>query len=159
MFARSTLVRAAIATFRLQIASGVFVLTGPALACSQDRPPATPSDGPQTVTVATVASRPEDYVGKTFRITGTLENQGSNYFTDLRVVLRDAQGNAIRVRPWLPASLPPGPSRPPGSKTPATLSQFLGKKVELTSEVAQGQLPPRDEKVYFLDVKSARVVE
>jgi hypothetical protein len=159
MFARSTLVRVAIETFRVQAATGVFLLIGPTLACSQDRPPATPSEGPQTVTVATVSSRPEDYVGKTFRITGTLDNQGSNYFTDLRVVLRDAQGNAIRVRPWLPASLPPGPSRPTGTKTPATLSQFLGKKVELTSEVAQGQLPPRDEKIYFLDVKSAKVVE
>ncbi len=143
---------------RVPIAAGALLLGGPALACTQDRPPATPSDGPQAVSVASVSAHPEDYVGKAIRVTGTLENQGSNYFTDLRVVLRDAQGSTIRVRPWLPTSLPPGPSRP-ATKAPATLSQFLGKKVELTSEVARGQLPPKEEQVYFLQVKSARVLE
>jgi hypothetical protein len=151
-------VKVAFETFRVPIAAGAFLLSGPALACSQERPPATPSDGPQTVSVASVSARPEDYLGKTFRVTGTLENQGSNYFTDLRVALRDAQGNTMRVRPWLPTSVPPGPSRP-GAKSPATLSQFLGKKVELTAEVARGPLPPKEEQVYFLQVKSARVVD
>src|SRR5262245_34575674 len=160
MFARLPVVRVAIETLRLPVAAGVFLLTGSVLACSQDKPPANPSEGPQTVSVESLSAHPESYVGKTLRVTGTLENQGSNYFTDLRVALRDALGNAIRVRPWLPTSLPPGPSRPGGgTKAPPTLSQFLGKKVELTSEVNQGQLPPRDEKVYFLQVKSARVVE
>jgi hypothetical protein len=158
VFARTAVVSVVLETFRVPIAAGALLLCGPALACTQERPPATPSDGPQTVSVAAVSARPEDYVGKSLRVTGTLENEGSNYFTDLRVVLRDAQGNAIRVRPWLPTALPPAPSRP-GTKAPATLSQFLGKKVELTSEVSRGTLPPKEEQVYFLQVKSARVVE
>lgn len=108
------------------------------------------------VSVKSVAENPQQYLKKTVRIRGRLQNQGKNYFTDLRVVLTDDQGNQVYVRPWLPTELPPSP---PGyrGKRPDVLSNYLGKKVELTAILDQGTLK-KVGKVYLLRVKSARVV-
>lgn len=84
-----------------------------------------------TATVAALAGRPADYVDRTVTVTGVLNNAGSNYFTDLRVVLTDSTGAALAVRPWLPASVPP--PRPGGPRPqPAVLSNYLGRTVRLT---------------------------
>ena len=107
--------------------------------------------------VKSIAENPERYLKKAVRLTGRLENQGRNYFTDLNVVLKDAQGNFVHVRPWLPVALPPSPPGPT-PKRPEVLSQYLGKQVELTAAVDRGTLGKTGE-VYFLDVTSARIVQ
>ena len=119
---------------------------------------AAPSDATTSSTIAlkTLAANPAAFIKRNVAVTGWLENQGKNYFTDLRIVLRDAEGNLIRVRPWLPLSLPPRPVGGEG-KAPATLSEFLGKHVELTAVVEKGDLG-RTSGVFFLNVKAAKVL-
>lgn len=110
------------------------------------------SGGPPHTAVKAVAQDPAAYVGKTIAVAGTLENEGANYFTDLRVVLRDDTGGKILVKPWLPTALPPGPKAGP---RPRTLAQYLGKKVDLVATVRHGEW--RDgAKAYYLEVKEAR---
>jgi hypothetical protein len=109
------------------------------------------------VTVQSLAADPKRYLGQAVRVRGTLHNAGRNYFTDLRVELRDESGHSVAVEPWLPASLPPGPKRP-GSTPPRTLSTFLGKQVELVAELLHGERPKAGAG-YFLKVKTAELVQ
>jgi len=109
------------------------------------------------VSVEALASSPEQYLGKTVRVKGTLENEGTNYFTDMRLVLKDAGGHFVHVRPWLPFETPPAPPNAPGRR-PETLSRFLGKTVELVATVERDTVK-RVGEVYLLVVKSAKVVE
>ena len=44
-----------------------------------------------------IAQDPAAWLDKDVGLVGTLENRGSNYFTDLRVVLRDEDGHAVAV--------------------------------------------------------------
>lgn len=120
-------------------------------------PPASASDAYAMVTVQSLAAEPKRHLGQTVRVRGTLQNAGSNYFTDLRVELRDENGHSVAVEPWLPASLPPGPKRP-GSTPPRTLSTFLGKRVELVAELQHGERPKAGVG-YFLKVKAAELVQ
>ncbi len=108
------------------------------------------------LSVKSVAENPEQYLGKTLRVTGRLENKGTNYFTDLRVVLKDDQCNFVYVRPWLPTELPPSPPGYTGERRPV-LSQYLGNEVELTTVLERGTLKKVGE-VYLLKVKSAKVL-
>lgn len=111
-----------------------------------------PGTGALRVAVKAVAMDPAAYLDKRIVMAGTLENEGANYFTDLRVVLRDDAGNKVLVKPWLPTALPPGPK--PGPRPP-TLSRYLGKKVDLVATVRHGEW--RDgARVYYLEVKEAR---
>jgi hypothetical protein len=106
--------------------------------------------------VKAIADRPADFAGKLVLLEGTLVNEGKNYFTDLRVVLKDKEGNRIHVRPWLPMEMPPGP---PGMKgTRPTLSQYLNKQVELTGTVEKGALRALGE-VHQVVVKQARILK
>lgn len=111
---------------------------------------------PKPVTVKEVARNPEAYLKQFLRVAGKLENKGENLFTDLKVVLRDAEDNEIYVRPWLPISLPP---RPPGSSgaKPPVLSDYLGRRVEVDAVLERGTLKKLGE-VYILNVKSAKIV-
>ena len=111
--------------------------------------------GPPKPTIQTVAQNPAAWLGKDAALTGTLENQGVNYFTDMRLVLRDDQGHSIAVKPWLPVSVPPAPQ---GGTRPRTLSQFLGKKVDLQATVRHGELRHAGT-TYYLEVKQARTLE
>lgn len=114
--------------------------------------PPSGAGGPPKPTVKSIAQDPASWVDKDAVLTGTLENQGANYFTDLRVVLRDDEGNKLAVKPWLPVAVPPGPRSGP---RPKTLSQYLGKKVELVATLRHGEL--RDAgTTYYLEVKEAR---
>jgi hypothetical protein len=126
-------------------------------ACAAEK--ASPS-GPESnavVTVQSLATEAQRFLGQTIRVRGTLENAGSNYFTDLRVQLRDGKGHSVAVSPWLPTSLPPGPKQP-GASQPQTLSAFLGKQVELVAEVQHGEMAKAGT-VYFLKVKTAELVQ
>jgi hypothetical protein len=115
-------------------------------------PPPRPGGEPQ-VALKSLARDPAAYLDKAIAATGTLANEGKNYFTDLRVVLRDDAGNRIAVKPWLPTALPPAPR--PGPRPP-TLAQYLGKTLDLVATVRHGEL--RDgTKAYYLEVKEARV--
>jgi M6 family metalloprotease-like protein len=83
------------------------------------------------VTIAELQKNPAAYAGKTLKVDGTLENAGRNYFTDRRLVLRQPEGTgSVPVRwPGMPLDVP----RPPGANKsrPSTLSDYLGKKVEV----------------------------
>jgi hypothetical protein len=126
------------------------MLTTAATDCAEPTPP-TPAPPPS---LETVAKHPDRFLGKTVRVVGTLENEGRNYFTDLRLGLRDRDGNTIAVRPWLPLERPPGPAgkRPQPETQPETLAQHLGKTVTLTGVVKQGELGKRSD-VYYLEVE------
>ena len=119
----------------------------------------TPSakDSNALVTVESLATESQRHLGRTVRVRGTLQNAGSNYFTDLRVELRDEKGHSVAVEPWLPTSLPPGPKRP-GVTPPRTLSTFLGKQVELVAELQHGERQKAGVG-YFLKVKAAELVQ
>ena len=119
---------------------------------------ATPPSGetaPRGPSVKAIAQEPAAWVGQEATLSGTLENQGANYFTDLRVVLRDDEGHAVAVKPWLPTSVPPGPK---GGPRPRTLSNYLGKKVRLLATVRHGQLHDAAP-TYYLEVKQARTLD
>jgi M6 family metalloprotease-like protein len=96
---------------------------------SRDTAPA--ESQPLDVTVAALQNDPAAYAGKLLKVDGTLDNAGKNYFTDRRLVLRQAEGGgSVPVQwPGLPLEVP----RPPGASTsrPATLSDYLGQKVEV----------------------------
>jgi hypothetical protein len=95
-----------------------------------------------------LAGQPGHYDGIQVQVKGRLENTGTNYFTDMKLVLSDGQGNQIRVLPWLPISVPP--PRPGGPKIRPTLqSDFLDRKVTLT-----GKWSKQDEG-YALQVEKA----
>jgi M6 family metalloprotease-like protein len=104
-----------------------------------DVPPATaggtaPAQEPEavTVTVGQLAKNPAAYVGKTLRVDGLLENAGRNYQTDLRLVLKERDGNeSVRVV-W--PGVPKEVARPPAGTSrsrPSQASDFLGKTVEV----------------------------
>jgi hypothetical protein len=137
----------------------LYALTVSGAACAAEKATVAGAEdtGAASVSLEVLVGNPEGYVGKAVQVTGTLENAGSNYFTDLRVQLRDDQGHAIAVQPWLPTALPPGPKRP-GVTPPPTLSTYMGKRVDLTAVVEHGELPRRDE-VFYLKVQSATVVK
>ncbi|MBI1787855.1 MAG: hypothetical protein HYR60_09940 [Acidobacteria bacterium] len=118
--------------------------------------PAADSKPPVRASVKSIAANPTKYLKTAVKLTGRLENEGKNYFSDLRVVLKDAQGNRLYIRPWLPVELPPPPPGSPAHKRP-TLAEFLGKDVEITAIVDRGPLRSVGE-VYLLEVKSAKVV-
>jgi hypothetical protein len=145
------------AVLLLGLTGGAACTQGPARAASQ-APPASSLATPGTAapTLKAIARDPSAWLDKETALTGTLENQGANYFTDLRVVLMDAEGNAIAVKPWLPTALPPGPKA--GATRPPTLAQFLGKRVTLRAFVRQGELRGVA-KAYYLEVKDARPVD
>lgn len=74
--------------------------------------------------------------GTTVKVQGRLENAGTNYFTDKRLVLIDkASGSQVNVREWLPASiaLPRSGAMP----KPVVTSDYLGKEVVVTGRVEE----------------------
>jgi hypothetical protein len=136
---------------------GAWVLAGAlSSVCAAERSVTAPQDEP-VASVKALASEPGEFLGKTVRVEGKLENQGKNYFTDLRLVLKDKDGNFVDVRPWLPLETPPAPPNTPRGE-PETLSRFLGKNVELVATVERDTVR-RVGEVYLLVVQSAKVVE
>jgi hypothetical protein len=118
--------------------------------------PAAQATVPLQLSIRQLAERPGDYLNKSVKVSGTLVNQGKNYFTDLLLVLKDDESKTVYVKPWLPASLPPAPpGRGGNEKRPEVLTDYLNKKVELTAVVQKGELR-RAGDVYYLEVHSAR---
>ncbi len=71
--------------------------------------------------------------GPVITLDGKLQNAGTNYFTDRRIVLRDLKGE-IHVQAWLPLTA----SEPEtGDDKPEVLSDYLGKQVRLTGMVTK----------------------
>jgi len=137
----------------LALFTGMILAAGIVL-CQSDEPVEEP---PPAVALEELAAHPQDYAKKPIRVEGLLENEGKNYFTDLRLVLKDEEDHFVYVRPWLPAELP---AMPPGAtrERPETLSRYLGKKVELTAVLDRGTLRGVGD-VFCLVVRSAKVVE
>lgn len=107
--------------------------------------------------IAAVAADPAAFLERELRLVGRLVNRGENYFTDLRVALEDDEGAFLDVWPWLPTSLPPAPPGATG-KRPEVLSDYLGKKVELTGKIERRQLRSVGE-AFVLVVEKAEVVD
>lgn len=115
----------------------------------------------ETVSIRELIEKGETLLGKRIRVAGKLENIGKNYFTDLKVVLKDPDhenGDFIYVRPWLPLEFPPGPPGSRAQEKPETLSQYLGQTVELTAVLKNALLKHVGE-VRLLEVESAQIVE
>lgn len=115
---------------------------------------APPSDLPPLTPIAAVAADPSSYRGERIRLAGRLDNEGENYFTDLRVVLADEDGVTVRVWPWLPAHLPPAPPGATGAR-PEVLSDYLSKQVELTGSIEERALRSVGD-VFLLVVEEAK---
>ncbi len=106
--------------------------------------------GPAAVTAAGLAADPGRYAGREVTVAGTLDNAGTNYFTDLRLELRDG-GSAVAVRPWLPLEVPP-PRPGATARRPAVLSDYLGQRVRISGTVR------REGETYQLEVRQAEII-
>lgn len=88
---------------------------------------------PVTAQEAKSAAATAQVDGKLVEIEGKLDNAGTNYFTDRRIILRDETGE-IDVQAWLP--LTAAQPHDDGSR-PEVLSDYLGKQVVLIGMVTK----------------------
>jgi hypothetical protein len=102
------------------------------------------------VALSRLAAKPASFAGRPLTVKGVLNNAGSNYFTDLKLVLSDG-GSAVAVLPWLPLEVPP---RRPGAAgdRPAVLSDYLGKQVKITGSLR------KDGEAYSIEVQQADII-
>jgi len=103
---------------------------------------------PKEVPLKIIVSAPQKYTDLLLNVTGLLYNAGSNYFTDLKVFLKDKQ-DSIRVRTWLPIETPP-PATLEGKQS-KVLSNYLAKEVRLRAYL-------RKSDDYYLEVESAEII-
>ena len=112
-----------------------------------------------TMSPSVVLANGEKLTGQKVTVEGTLLNQGTNYFTDRRLVVTDAGGQsrmALPVKAWVASEIP---SPPAGQGTsPPVLSQYIGRKVILEGIIKEDNLRGFG-KVKYLDVVSGRVVD
>jgi len=113
---------------------------------------------PDKVTPTELLEKKDELTNKPVTVEGTLSNSGKNYFTDLRVVLKDNHDAAagVLVQPWLPVEVPPGPAS--AGPSAQTLADFLGKKVVITGVLTDGVVKNVGA-TKVLRVDSARVVD
>lgn len=119
------------------------------------QPPAAEKQQPKLVSLADLVAKPETYGEQPIRVRGKLENTGTNYFTDRRIVLTDGKGHSLEVRPWLPLSRPGPSSR---TQSGPTLAEYLDHQVEIVGSLARRTEPDRKSE-YILQVKSAKVLD
>lgn len=105
-----------------------------------------------SLSVKELEENPMKYRNRKVRLSGRLVNLGSNFFTDRRIVLQDAEGNTIDVQPWLPLERARGDRS--GSQT---LAGYLDKQVELVGELERGT-GDGDRESVVLAVESAQVI-
>jgi hypothetical protein len=100
--------------------------------------PARPDGQKEKVTPSELLANEAGLSNKPVTVEGVLSNQGTNYFTDLQVVLKDGRGpgQGVIVQPWLPIELPPSPAGAKSSRP--TLSDYLGKRVVLDGVLTDG---------------------
>src|SRR5262245_44530243 len=111
---------------------GMVVCAMPAPPDAAAQAPAAEAGAEERLTPSQLLANRDAYADKRIAVEGLLVNEGTNFFTDLRLVLKDANGaqsGAIHVRPWLPFELPPGP--PGAAAGRETLAAYLGKRVIL----------------------------
>jgi hypothetical protein len=110
------------------------------------------------VTPTELLANKDELTNKPVTVEGTLSNSGSNYFTDLRVMLKDNKDSAagVLVLPWLPVEVPPGATS--GSASVSTLADYLGKKVVIKG-VLTDSVVRKVGATKVLRVDSARVVD
>jgi hypothetical protein len=113
---------------------------------------------PDKVTPTELLAKKEQLTNQQVTVEGTLSNSGNNFFTDLRVVLKDNKDAAagVLVQPWLPLEVPPGPNS--GGPSVKTLSDYLGRKVVITGVLTDGVVKNVGA-TKVLRVDSARVVD
>ena len=110
------------------------------------------------VTPTELLAKQDQLTNKPVVVQGILSNSGTNYFTDLRVILKDNTDAAagVIVQPWLPIET--RQHQTDGSPPTAKLSDFLGKKVEihgvLTDSVVKHVGPAK-----ILRVESVRILD
>jgi hypothetical protein len=81
-----------------------------------------------------INAQPANYLDKEIVLEGILDNQNENYFTEpLKLVLENSKGDKIRVIPWLPLEVPPGPDIKSPKKP--VQSDFLDQTVKLTGTI------------------------
>lgn len=144
---------------RLTTGVVLFAVSAANAGCAPQVPPGDPSVSPTPalplVTLKALLEKLADYRDRDFRVSGILENAGTNYFTDQRLVLRDKDGRSVPVRAWLPMEMPKGPpDRPKGP----VMSDFLGKTVTLEATLVRGEMP-RLGVVDYLKVDKATISE
>jgi hypothetical protein len=105
--------------------------------------------------VAALAGSPQQYAGGVVVVYGMLRNAGTNYFTDLDLVLEDWGGAKIPVRPWVPLEVPP-PRLQEERERPHVLSDFLNKTLLLKGRLVEQK--EEGEPIFALEVLSAIVV-
>ena len=118
-------------------------------------PQTTEERQPKVVTLADLVASPAEYVNQSIRVRGKLQNAGTNYFRDVRIVLRDGSGNSVDVRPWLPLSRP-APSEQ--TRTAPTLAEYLDRQVELDGSLTRRTESNRTNE-FILHVKSAKILD
>jgi M6 family metalloprotease-like protein len=97
------------------------------------------SGSPPLVSVDSILKSPSTFMNARIRVIGTLNTEGTNYFTDMIPVIIDERGNRLYVQLPRPLEVDVGPADehpPPRSEQ---LSDLIGKKVEL-----RGTLSIRD---------------
>ena len=115
----------------------------------------TPAD---KLTPTELLAKQTELTDKPVTVEGTLANSGSNYFTDLRVILKDSKdaSDGVLVQPWLPVETPPQ-QEGPGRSKPA-LSDDLGKKVIISGTLTDGVVK-KVGATKLLRVDSVRIVD
>ena len=94
------------------------------------------------LTIPEVLAQSDALLGRTITITGTLRNCGTNYFTDLQLVLEDDAGAALPVAPWRPlhVSQPP-PGTNGGGRRPTVIADYLDKRLRLVGAWSESAAP------------------
>jgi M6 family metalloprotease-like protein len=111
-------------------------------------------DVPPVVTLGEIAKNPQDFEGRTLTIQGVVENRGTNYFRDRRLVVTDNRGTDLRVGTTkIPFETPPG-SLESADKPPETVATLLGKSARLVGRIRRDPARPG---AFVFDLESATV--
>jgi len=87
--------------------------------------------GYHKVGIDKLTAEPFGMMGRRIEVRGVLQNLGTNYFTDLKLVLMNKEGQSIPVSAWLPLSVPPPRPGSDPKNRPALISDPLGREVKL----------------------------
>ena len=85
--------------------------------------------------LAAVNQSPDSFTHKLVQLSGVIENVGSNYFTDQRLVFTDQTGRSIPVQLSAPVEVPPAQTIQQQKHSPKTVSSYLDKPVVVTGSI------------------------
>jgi hypothetical protein len=112
---------------------------------------------PKNLTPSEVVQNQAKFLNKELVVEGTLQNAGTNYFTNSRLVLKQADSpDVLVVKMHLPLEV----FRPASDaqNSPATPSDYLGKKVKLKGVLKEEEVRGLG-RVIVLDSAAATVIE